>query len=95
VRLTAYDRQFRRIDVEKTLRTKMISTGPIVLRKSSNVYAGNAHLPETEPKRVHARAIKRILDRQSGEVVGWLYEWNTGALVPRWKADAHKDVIYD
>lgn len=73
----------------------MISTGPIVLRKSSKVRAGNGHLPETEPKRVHARAIKRILDRQSGELVGWLYEWNTGALVPRWKAEAQEDVIYD
>lgn len=73
----------------------MISTGPIVLRKSSKVHAGNAHLPEAEPKRVHARAVKRILDRQSGELVGWLYEWNTGALVPRWKTDAHEDVIYD
>jgi hypothetical protein len=95
VHLTAYDHQFRRIDVAKLVRTKMISTGPIVMRKSSKVPAGKAHLPEAEPKRVHARAVKRILDRQSGELVGWLYEWNTGALVPRWKAEAHQDVIYD
>lgn len=48
----------------------------------------------TKPARLHARAVKRILDRQSGTLVGWLYEWNTGELVPRWKAEASSDVIY-
>jgi hypothetical protein len=46
-------------------------------------------------KRRYARPIKRILDRKTGKVVGWLYEWNTGALVPMWKAARCKDVIYD
>ena len=49
----------------------------------------------TEAARLHARAVKRILDRQSGEVVGWLYEWNTGEFVPRWKAEARTDVVYE
>jgi len=48
-----------------------------------------------QQKRLHARAIKRIYDRRSRQLVGWLYEWNTGELVPRWKANAHTDVIYD
>ena len=48
----------------------------------------------TEPVRLHARAVKRIHDRKSGALVGWLYEWNTGELVPRWKADARADVVY-
>ena len=48
----------------------------------------------TKPARLHARAVNRILDRQSGTLVGWLYEWNTGELVPRWKAEARSDVIY-
>lgn len=48
-----------------------------------------------EPKRLHAQAINRILDRQSGDLVGWLYEWNTGERVPRWKTRAEADVIYD
>lgn len=48
-----------------------------------------------EPKRLHARAVKRILDRETGALVGWLYEWNTGELVPRWKTKAQSDVIYD
>lgn len=48
-----------------------------------------------ESKRLHARAVKRILDRETGALVGWLYEWNTGELVPRWKTKAQSDVIYD
>lgn len=48
-----------------------------------------------EAKRLHARAINRILDKQTGELVGWLYEWNTGERVPRWKVNAVTDVIYD
>ena len=48
-----------------------------------------------EAKRLHARAINRILDKETGELVGWLYEWNTGERVPRWKANAVADVIYD
>ncbi|WP_317054378.1 hypothetical protein [Roseovarius rhodophyticola] len=47
------------------------------------------------PKRLHARAINRILDKETGDLVGWLYEWNTGERVPRWKASAVSDVIYD
>lgn len=50
--------------------------------------------PINELKRLHARAIGRILDRKTGEVVGWLYEWNTGERVPRWKSGPRKDVIY-
>jgi hypothetical protein len=46
-------------------------------------------------KRRHARPIKRILDRNTRKVVGWLYEWNTGALVPMWKSEVYDDIIYD
>ncbi len=73
----------------------MISTGPIVLRSMSKIRADSSHLPGAEPKRVHARAVKRIFDRQSGELAGWLYEWNTGSLVPRWKSEACDDVVYE
>lgn len=48
-----------------------------------------------EGKRIHARAVCRIFDKKSGDLVGWLYEWNTGELVPRWKAQEFKDVFYD
>ncbi len=54
----------------------------------------NLHKTSAEQARLHAHAVKRILDRQSGTVVGWLYVWNTGELVPRWKAEAKSDVIY-
>ena len=29
-------------------------------------------------KRLEAKAIERILDAKTREVVGWLYQWNTG-----------------
>ncbi len=48
-----------------------------------------------EPARLHAHAVNRILDRETGELVGWLYMWNTGELVPRWKDKAKSDVVYD
>ncbi len=46
-------------------------------------------------KRLEAHAVKRILDKETGEVVGWLYQWNTGALVPRWKDGPKTDVVYE
>ncbi len=46
-------------------------------------------------KRWDAKPIRRILDRKTLEVVGWLYEWNTGELLPMWKSGACNDFIYD
>jgi hypothetical protein len=43
----------------------------------------------------HAHPIKRILDRKSRNIVGWLYEWNTGQIAPMWKDKPCEDVIYD
>jgi len=45
-------------------------------------------------RRKHATPIRRILDRESGKVVGWLYEWNTGALVPMWKSEPFENIVY-
>lgn len=45
--------------------------------------------------RLEAEPIKRILDRATREVVGWLYEWNTGSQVPMWKNGRKTDVIYE
>ncbi len=42
-----------------------------------------------------AKPIKRILDRNTRKVIGWLYEWNTGELLPMWKSGVYKDVIYE
>ncbi|WP_123619128.1 MULTISPECIES: hypothetical protein [Rhodobacterales] len=46
-------------------------------------------------KRLEAQAIKRILDAKTREVVGWLYEWNTGEQLPRWKDGFREHVIYE
>lgn len=73
------------------VKTMKISTGPIVLRNASDTCANATHVPSVEPKRVHAQAVKRIFDRESNELVGWLFEWKNGSLVRRWKAEAYDD----
>lgn len=45
--------------------------------------------------RLEAQPIRRILDRQSRELVGWIYEWNTGEHLPKWKDGKRTDVIYE
>lgn len=42
-----------------------------------------------------AKAVKRILDAETREIVGWLYEWNDGTQMPRWKNGPVQDVIYE
>jgi len=42
---------------------------------------------------LEAKAITRILDARTREVVGWLYEWNTGEVLPRWKYGRMENVI--
>lgn len=51
--------------------------------------------PPSGELKLHATPIKRILDRSSREVVGWLYEWNTGAQVPMWRDGRRSDVVYE
>lgn len=49
-------------------------------------------------EKIEGKAIARILDAETREIVGYLYEWNTGAVDPKWTDDvprAEKDVIYD
>lgn len=46
-------------------------------------------------RRLEAKAIARIIDAETREVVGWLYEWNTGARVPCWKDERRDNVIYE
>ncbi len=70
------------------------STGTTVILNVQAQLRNTRSVSKT-PKRLHARAVKRILDRETGDLVGWLYEWNTGELVPRWKSHAQSDVVYD
>lgn len=55
-----------------------------------------AELPGRELNHLEtAKPVKRILDQSTGEVVGWLYQWNTGGLAPMWKDGACKDYIIE
>lgn len=75
-------------------KTSAISSDAQPLCDISQGCEASAKTQRKKPQRLQARAIKRILSRRSGEHVGWLYEWNTGALVPRWKSEVCYDVIY-
>ncbi|SHF67437.1 MULTISPECIES: hypothetical protein [Litoreibacter] len=44
--------------------------------------------------RLEARFVSFILDRKSHEIVGWLFEWNTGEQMPMWKDEVHEDVVF-
>lgn len=44
---------------------------------------GLAPKSSTEP-RLFARPVLRILSRETGDTVGYLYEWNTGDRQPMW-----------
>lgn len=78
-----------------TVRFNLVSVMPIVVRGKRNRKSKSAPSPKTGNKRTQAQAVKRIFDKSSGELVGWLYEWNTGEMVPRWQGEARKDVYYE
>ena len=46
-------------------------------------------------QRQEAHAIAQILDRKTGLVIGWLYQWNTGERTPKWKNGVQSDVVYE
>ncbi|MBK0328767.1 hypothetical protein I5535_15865 [Rhodobacteraceae bacterium F11138] len=48
-----------------------------------------------DKERLEARAIGRILDRQTREIVGWVYEWNTGERAHLWKNGEREDVVFE
>ncbi len=45
--------------------------------------------------RLHATPILRILDRCTGDLVGWVYEWNNGERCNAWMHGKHDDVVYE
>ena len=49
----------------------------------------------TTVRRQEARAIARVRDRDTREVVGYLYEWNTGQLNVMWKGEVRANVVYE
>lgn len=49
-------------------------------------------------RKIEGRAIARILDAETHEIVGYLFEWNTGDIDPKWNDDIQrdeKDVVYE
>ena len=75
------------------VRLTFVATGKVELRRTKG--PSETDIGAQETKRLHAEAINRMLDRDTGELVGWLYRWNTGALCPRWKTEPREHVIYD
>lgn len=45
--------------------------------------------------KAQAHPIRRVLDQNSRDVVGWLYRWNTGHLAVMWKNERCDNVIYE
>lgn len=81
----------------KAIKMKFVATGLVELRamprrRSSGKPFATAQAGTT---RLHAQVVKRILDPETGELLGWLYQWNTGEFTPLWKSEARDDVIYD
>ncbi|MEM6410634.1 MAG: hypothetical protein AAF683_03765 [Pseudomonadota bacterium] len=76
---------------------KFVGTGSKGIRRAPRPNKSGATNKTTSKgaERLQARAIKRIRDSETGELVGWLYQWNTGAHSLRWKSEPRKKVIYD
>ncbi len=53
----------------------------------------NDDLTEASGQREQAGPIKRVLDADSREVVGWLYQWNTGHHAVMWKGERCENVV--
>lgn len=49
-------------------------------------------------RKIEGKAIARILDAETREIVGYLFEWNTGDIDPKWNDDIQRDendVVYE
>lgn len=77
------------------VRLNLTTTAPVSVEDKGKQGTKNAPTLKARKTRTQARAVKRIFDKTSGDLVGWLYEWNTGEIVPRWKSKVHKNVYYD
>lgn len=78
-----------------TVRFHLRSAGPVETRGKLVENSEDGPKTHASNKRTQARAVKRIFDKSSRELVGWLYEWNTGEVVPRWQREAFEDVYYE
>lgn len=78
-----------------TVRLHLISAAAVSANGNEGRSSLQATKLKTRKKRTQARAVKRIFDKNSGKLVGWLYEWNTGEVVPRWQGKAFDNVYYE
>jgi len=46
-------------------------------------------------ERLVAHPIKRIVDVETNELVGWLYRWNTGEHAPMWMNGSRTKVRHE
>lgn len=46
-------------------------------------------------KKLYAWPVQRILDKETLELVGWVYQWNTGERGRTWENGEKNNVIYD
>ena len=60
----------------------------------SDLFAGNG-LAALRGQKLHATPIKRVLDADTRQVVGWLYRWNTGHLSVMWKGERCENFVYE
>ena len=61
---------------------------------SCDAFAEN-DLNALSSQREHATPIKRVLNKDTRQVVGWLYRWNTGHLSVMWKGERCENFVYE
>ena len=83
--------------VVENLGVSIVRTALRKLTKPTGSIASNAIKTTRKEanQRRHAEPIKVIRDKNTLDVVGWLYKWNTGALVPMWKDGKCTNVFFE
>lgn len=73
----------------------MLNSAIRTLRNPPAIGSGHVINVSVAKKKLYARAIQRIVDQNSREVVGWVYEWNTGERGKTWKNGRRANVVYE
>lgn len=73
-----------------------MNTAARSISEPSSICASDAQTAKKREveSRQSAAPVQRIINRDTGELVGWLYEWNTGKLVPMWTGNPCDNVEY-
>jgi hypothetical protein len=73
----------------------MSSEGENMTHQTDTITSLPNNAPRKRMEREQGRPVKRVLDQRSREVVGWLYQWNTGQFGIMWKAEHCDNVVYE